>query len=203
MGCGHPPGSVKFSAAAVTSRSWIHLGPSPPNNSFKPKTNRYAILFGLTQALGAMDSITADLAKSFSDLPAAPPMSLRGGNAVDDYEAAPAFDPVTDQVTPEYLEAHFWGIPHLDSQSWRFYLPHLLSHALQNISNPGSNATDTFLFSLRPPDRDPPRFGSLSGTEEQVVAAVLDKLAFSEESVWKEQAMIALEEYWAPGATYR
>ena len=150
-----------------------------------------------------MESIAADLAKCFSDLPASPPMSLRGGNALDGYEAAPAYDSVIDRVTPAYLEAHFWGIAHLDSQSWRFYLPHLLGHALQNISNPTSNATDALLFSLRPPDRDPPRFGSLEGSEEQVVVEVLNKLAFSEESAWREPAMIALEEYWAPGANYR
>ena len=98
-----------------------------------------------------MDSVVANLAKSFSDLPTTPPMSLRGGDALNSYEPAPAFDPVTDKVTPEYLEAHHWGIPHMDNQSWRFYLPHLLSHALRNISNPESSATDTFLFSLRPP----------------------------------------------------
>ena len=130
-------------------------------------------------------------------------MSLRGGNALDSYDAAQAFDPVRDEVTPDYLEANHWGIPHLDSESWRFYLPHLLGHALQNIANPASAATDTFLFSLRPPDRDPPRFGSLSRAEEQVVVGVLDTLAFSDQSVWRESAMIALEEYWAPGATYR
>jgi len=150
-----------------------------------------------------MDSIAASLAKCFSDLPVIPAMSLRAGNAVDGYEAAPQYDPAMDGVTPEYLEAYFWGIAHLDSQSWRYYLPHLLGYALQNISNPASNATDAFLFSLRPPDRDPPRFGSLSGSEEQVVVEVLEKLAFSGESAWREPAMIALEEYWAPGATYR
>lgn len=150
-----------------------------------------------------MDSVAADLAKSFSNLPNTPPMSLRAGNALDGYEAVPTFDPVIDKVTPDYLERHCWGISHLDSRSWRFYLPHLLSHASQNISNPASGATDTLLFSLRPPDRDPPRFGSLSSAEEQLVVAVLDKLAFSDESVWREPAMIALEEYWAPGATYR
>ncbi len=150
-----------------------------------------------------MDSSVAILGKSFGNLPASPPMSLRGGNALDDYEVAPEFDPALDAITREYLETHFWGIAHLDTQSWRFYLPHLLGHALQNIANPASNATDAFLSSLRPPDRDPPRFGSLTSAEEQVVVAVLDKLAFSEESVWREPAMIALEEYWAPGATYR
>ena len=36
---------------------WV-LGQSPPNNSFKPKTNRYAIVFGLTQALGRMGSLS-------------------------------------------------------------------------------------------------------------------------------------------------
>lgn len=150
-----------------------------------------------------MDSDTAILIEHFGDLPAAPPMSLRAGSALDSYEVPPLFDPALDHATPEYLEAHFWGIPHLDHQSWRFYLPRLLGHALRNIANPASNATDAFLFSLRPPDRDPPRFGSLSGPEEQAVVAVLDRLAFAEDSVWREPAMIALEEYWAPGATYR
>ena len=50
---------VKFPVAAVASRSWIHLGQSPPNNSFKPKTNRYAIVFGLTQALALMCRLIA------------------------------------------------------------------------------------------------------------------------------------------------
>jgi len=38
----------------------LHSAAAPltvaPNNSFKPKTNRYAIVFGLIQALGAMNS---------------------------------------------------------------------------------------------------------------------------------------------------
>ncbi|QDH69712.1 DUF6714 family protein [Marilutibacter alkalisoli] len=150
-----------------------------------------------------MESIVANLNKSFGDLPASPPMSLRGGNSLDDYQAAPAFDPELDRITPEYLETYFWGISYLDTQSWRFYLPHLLGYALKNTANPHSNATDSFLSSLRPPDRDPPRFGSLTVAEEQVVVAVLDKLAFSDQSVWQESAQVALEEYWAPGATYR
>lgn len=49
-----------------------------------------------------MDSITALIAASFVGLPAYPPISLRGGNALDDYETLPAFDPVIDKVTPEY-----------------------------------------------------------------------------------------------------
>lgn len=153
--------------------------------------------------LGAMDRILADIEKSFGGLHAYPPLSLRGGNALDDHERAPAFDPVIDKTTPEYFEENFWGIAHLDSESWRFYLPYFLKYALLNISDPSSNALDAFLFSLRPPDRDPPRFGCLSTAQEQAVVAVLDKLAFSEESEWQDPAMIALEEYWAPGATYR
>ena len=95
------------------------------------------------------------------------------------------------------------AFPHLDAESWRFYLPHLLRYALDNIANPASNAIDSILHSLRPPDRDPPRFGALTRAQQAAVVAALDQLAFSEHSVWKEPAMIALEEYWAPGATYR
>lgn len=150
-----------------------------------------------------MDSIAAVIAKSFVGLPAHPPMSLRGGNALDDYETAPAFDPVIDKVSSKYLEKYYLGITHLDSESWRFYLPHYLVHSIHNISDPSSTAVDFFFASLRPPDRDPPRFGALSKEEEAAVVAVLDQLAFSDESAWREQAMIALEEYWGAGATYR
>jgi len=132
----------------------------------------------------------------------APPMTLRGGNAVDGYDTAPPFDAELDRPTPEYLEKYFWGIAHLDPVSWRYYLPILANYALTNVSN-ASNAVDAFLASLRPPDREPPRLGSLSKEQESVVIALLDRLAFDPESVWTSQAMTALEEYWAPGALYR
>ena len=121
-----------------------------------------------------MDILVANLVKHFSNLPVNPPMSLRGGNAVDGYDIAPAFDPTIDDVTPEYLEAHFLGIWHLDWQSWRFYLPHLLIHAVHSISDPASNATDTFLFSLRPPEEINRALGPSS--PEAAVVAVLDLL---------------------------
>ena len=150
-----------------------------------------------------MTSEAINLSDPRGDLPVTPAMSLRGGNAVDDHAPVPPFDAVLDQITPEYFEMYFWGISHLDAESWRFYLPHLLHYALDNIASPESNAIDAFLYSLRPPDRTPPRFGALTSTEEAAIVATLDQLAFSEESVWKEPAMIALEEYWAPGANYR
>ncbi len=122
---------------------------------------------------------------------------------MDSYETAPDFDAELDRVTPEYLEQNFWGVAHLDAVSWQYYLPILMGHALRNIRNPGSMAVDAFLASLRPPDRDPPRFAALTPAQEQAVARMLDILAFQEDSAWKEAAMIALEEYWAPGAIYR
>lgn len=154
-------------------------------------------------ATGAVESRTTNLSNIFGNLPATPAMSLRGGNAVDDHVPVPSFDSTLDQITPEYFEMYFWGIHHLDAESWRFYLPHFLRYALDNIASPASNAIDTFLYSLRPPDRIPPRFGVLTPAEETAIVATLDQLAFSEESAWKEPAMIALEEYWAPGASYR
>src|SRR5687768_2188960 len=142
-----------------------------------------------------MESRTTNLPNTFGNLPTTPAMSLRGGNAVDDHAPVPPFDEVSDQITPEYFEMYFWGISHLDADSWRFYLPHLLRYALDKIANPESNAIDAFLYSLRPPDRTPPRFGALTPSEEASIVATLDQLAFSDESVWKEPAMIALEEY--------
>lgn len=132
-----------------------------------------------------------------------PPMSLRGGAAVDDGHTATDFDAALDRPTSEYLEEYYWGVPHLDAVSWRYYLPILIEHALRNVAAARSNAVDAFLASLRPPDRDPPRFASLSAEQEEAVVAMLERLAFDEASTWKSQAILALEEYWGPGALYR
>ncbi len=137
-----------------------------------------------------MDSIDTRFIQYFNDLPAEPMLSLRGGNARDEYREVPEYDPVTDKLSPDYLEAYCWGLPHLDAVSWRYYLPFLLGYAIQNISNPRSNMVETLLSSLRPPDRDPPRFGSLTASEQDAVVTVLDSLAFSDDSVWKDAAML-------------
>ena len=132
-----------------------------------------------------------------------PPLTLRGGNALDDGLAAPAYDAQIDAPSAEYFEANHCGIPYLDPVSWRYYLPLLQDYALQNIRNPSSLAIESFISSLRPPDRVPPRLESLSPAQKATVVAFLDRLAFDDASVWKSQAITALEEYWAPGALYR
>jgi hypothetical protein len=130
-------------------------------------------------------------------------MSLRGGYARDEYREPPPFDPELDRPTPEYLERYYWGIAHLDAESWRYYLPILIEYTLRDITNGQSMAIELFLASLRPPDREPPRLESLSVEQKAEVVALLDKLAFEDSSAWKSQAITALEEYWAPGALYR
>ena len=132
-----------------------------------------------------------------------PPLTLRGGNALDDGHAAPKYDAKIDVPTAEYIEANHCGISYLDPVSWRYYLPLLQDYALQNIRNPDSLAIESFISSLRPPDRMPPRLESLSPAQKAAVVAFLDRLAFDDASVWKSQAITALEEYWAPGALYR
>jgi hypothetical protein len=150
-----------------------------------------------------MGELDRDLLEAFAGGPIVPGMSLRAGDAHDSGEAPPPFDPELDQPTPEYFEQYFWGLSYLDPASWRYYLPRLLRYALSSFATPGLNSVDAVLASLRPPDRDPPRFGSLTPAQERAVARVLEELAFNPESPWQEPAIIALEEYWAPGATYR
>jgi hypothetical protein len=140
---------------------------------------------------------------SFSPSAAAPPLTLRGGNALDDGLVVPAYDPRLDEPTSEYFEANHCGISYLDPVSGRYYLPLLQDYALQNIRNGSSLAIESFISSLRPPDRVPPRLESLSPAEKATVVAFLDRLAFDDASAWKSQAITALEEYWAPGALYR
>jgi hypothetical protein len=139
-----------------------------------------------------------------ADAAAAPSMTLRGGAAVDGYETPPAYEPETDAPTDAYLAAHaFWGLPYLDAASWRHYLPRLIEYALTHLGEPGPMVTEGLLASLRPPDREPPRLGSLGAEHEAVIVAVLERLAFDARSLDQDLAMQVLEEYWLPNALYR
>jgi hypothetical protein len=141
-----------------------------------------------------------------ADLDAVPPMTLRDGEAVDYYNEPPPYDAAVDEPTDAYLEAYASpGLTYLDAASWRHYLPRLMDYALRNMDSnaPGRMAVDGLLWNLRPPDRDPPRLGSLTAEQEAVVVAFLDELAFSDDSVYRAAAMQVLEEWWIPGALYR
>jgi hypothetical protein len=141
-----------------------------------------------------------------ADLAAVPPMTLRGGEAVDYYNEPPPYDPAVDEPTDAYLEAYASpGLTYLDAASWRHYLPRLIAYAFRNMDSnaPGTMAVDGLLSSLRPPDRDPPRLGSLTTEQEAVIVAFLDQLAFSDDSLFQGAAMQVLEEWWIPGALYR
>lgn len=141
-----------------------------------------------------------------ADVAASPPMTLRGGDAVDSYWSAPPYDPAIDQPTDAYLERYaYWALNFLDAASWRHYLPRLIDYALHNLASqaPGTMAIDGLLWSLRPPDREPPRLASLTPEQETVVVAFLEQLAFADDSLYQEDAMQVLEEWWLPGARYR
>lgn len=146
--------------------------------------------------------IARALAAFRADLDAVPAVTLRGGDAIDGYDHPPPYDPDVDQPTDEYLERYCRGLGYLDAASWRHYLPRLIAHALRTPDG-AWDVTDALLWTLRPPDREPPRLTSLTAEQEAVVVAALEALAFGDASVWKEDAMQVLEEYWIPGALYR
>ena len=141
-----------------------------------------------------------------ADLQRVPPITLRGGDALDGYDEPPPYDGAIDEPTDRYLETFaFNGLNFLDPPSWRHYLPRLIDYALRNLASnaPGTMTIDGLLWSLRPPDRDPPRLASLTREQEEVVVAALDQLAFSGDSVYRSDAMQVMEEWWIPGALYR
>jgi len=141
-----------------------------------------------------------------ADVESTPPITLRGGEALDRYDEPPPFDSAIDGPNDAYLEAYaFHALNFLDAASWRHYLPRLIDYALRHLSSnaPGTMAIDGLLWSLRPPDREPPRLGSLTREQEAVVVAALDQLAFSDDSVYRKDAMQVMEEWWVPGALYR
>jgi hypothetical protein len=138
------------------------------------------------------------------DLAVPPPLTLRGGNAVDSYDRADEFDATLDQPTDAYLEGFaFWGLAYLDAQSWRHYLPRLIDYALRRPDDPAMVA-EALVRSLGPPDRYPPRLASLSREQELVVTSFLEHLALGDAgSALKEDAQQALEEWWLPNPRSR
>jgi hypothetical protein len=152
----------------------------------------------------AREEIARRAAAAFrADAEREPRTTLRGGNSLDGYEQPPAYDPVLDEPTDGYVETYAsYGVVYLDPDSWRHYLPLLMDHALRNYDvrgQPGAGlAIGALLGSLRPPDRDPPRLATLTTAQERVIVALLDVLAFEEDSDWQDEAMELLEDYWAP-----
>ena len=144
--------------------------------------------------------LIADIFAAFSaEGTAFPPTTLRGGDALDLDKPAPPFDVLVDAISDEYLEAHPWGSGYLDPTSWRHYLPFMMEYALRHITE-ASDVTDALLTSLRPPDRTPPRLGSLSKAQETAVLRFLDVMAYNEDSASMDLAAVVLSEWWTPGA---
>lgn len=151
------------------------------------------------------DEIVRSAFEAFrADAETVPPLTLRGGNAVDSYDDAEPFDPVRDEPTDAYIEGFaFWGLGYLDAQSWRHYLPRLISYALRHLDDPAM-AVEALIRSLRPPDRYPPRLATLTTEQETVVVAFLETLALGEASGHiQADAQQALEEWWLPDARHR
>ena len=133
-----------------------------------------------------------------------PPLTLRGGNALDGYSQPAPFDAAEDEPTDAYLEGFaFWGLGYLDARSWRHYLPRLIDYAFRCPNDPAM-VTEALIGSLRPPDRYPPRLASLSADQEDVVRAFLEHAAFSDAVPHVQaDAQQALEEWWLPNARCR
>jgi hypothetical protein len=137
---------------------------------------------------------------------AAPPtVTLRGGDALDSYSSPPPYDAALDAPTDAYIERYaYWGLNFLDAASWRHYLPRLIDYTFGHLHDSTGMVADGLLFSLRPPDREPPRLATLTPVQEAVIVAFLEELAFAEDGApHREDALVALEEWWLPNARYR
>ena len=139
-----------------------------------------------------------------TDVAVPPPLTLRGGNAVDSYNQPMPFDPAEDEPTDAYLEGFaFWGLGYLDARSWRHYLPRLIDYAFRRPNDPAM-VTEALVRSLRPPDRYPPRLATLSADQEDVVRSFLEQAALGDAIPHVQaEAQQALEEWWLPNARCR
>jgi hypothetical protein len=140
-----------------------------------------------------------------ADIEAEPTISLRSGDSIDSYMGEVPYDPVLDAPTDEYLERYGdWSLGYLDAAPWRHYLPRLIDYVFRNLNRRATMVSDGLLFSLRPPDREPPRLATLTPEQESVVTAFLEDLAFSDDTMsFQEEALVILEEWWLPNARYR
>ena len=139
-----------------------------------------------------------------ADVRSPPPLTIRGGNAVDGYAQPPPFDPVQDEPNDAYLEGFaFWGLGYLDARSWRHYLPRLIEYAFSHPADPAM-VTEALMRSLRPPDRYPPRLATLTADQESVVRRFLEQVALNGAVPHLQaDAQQALEEWWLPDARCR
>src|SRR5262245_26487543 len=139
-----------------------------------------------------------------ADAAAPPPLTLRGGNALDSYSQPMPFDPAEDEPTDTYLEGFaFWGVGYLDARSWRHYLPRLIDYAFRHPEDPAM-VTEALVRSLRPPDRYPPRLATLNAEQETVIRVFLEHIALGEAIPHVQaDAQQALEEWWLPNPRSR
>jgi hypothetical protein len=130
--------------------------------------------------------------------------SLRQGNELDSHDlpTPDVFPADWREVTDQQLEVHHWGFNHLDASSWHFYLPAFLSYSVRHLSRGDSLAVLACLNNLRPPDRVPSRFDTLTDRQRELVIGVLEFLAFDPESQFSEDACQVLEEFWIERPLY-
>ena len=131
-------------------------------------------------------------------------LSLRQGDEIDSH-ATPTPDVLPADwrdVSERELEEHQWGFTNLDAESWRFYLPAFLAYSVRHFSRGESLVIAACLSNLRPPDRVPPRFSTLTDSQRQAVISVLKFLAFGCESDFTADAYQVLEEYWIEHPLY-
>jgi hypothetical protein len=138
------------------------------------------------------------------DMQSPVPLTLRGGAAIDGYDRPEPFDPAIDRPTDQYLEQFtFNGLIFLDAQSWRHYLPRLIAYAASHPDDPAMTV-EALVRSLRPPDRYPPRLGSLNPAQETVIREFLEMIALGDLAPdVREDAQQALEEWWLPNPRAR
>ncbi|MDF9832540.1 hypothetical protein M2103_000750 [Ereboglobus sp. PH5-5] len=125
-------------------------------------------------------------------------LSLRQGDEIDSYNTPPPDIVPADwrNIPDGDLEAYHWGFTHLDTDSWRFYLPAFLAYSIRHMSCGESLVIHACLGNLRPPDRIPARFNTLNDQQRRTVVGVLEFLAFDCESGFAAAACQVLEEYW-------
>lgn len=132
-----------------------------------------------------------------------PRLTLRAGNAIDDFAVVPPWDERIDHVGDEYLEQYFWGCHYLDPDSWKHYLPSLMDYSVRHWADGSSMVVESLLSTLRPASPDDAKITSLTAPQEHIICRFLELLAFEDESAFQAEAQQVLQEYWIDHSIYR
>lgn len=106
-------------------------------------------------------------------------------------------------VPDQDIEECCWALPHLDPESWRYYIPAYMIWTLTNFRSSDSVVSDFTIYTFEPYLADPQmrahatdRFGLLNEPQSRAVCQFLRHMAADEDNADAVVATRVVDEFW-------